>query len=384
MPDTITKTIGTSSRDYSTINAWEADLNSASIYSNGDTAIGEIYADSTFTDVANLIENGSAIGGSASHDLALIKLTVHADSRHDGTAGSGAVLKPTDNGTHDYGVIRINVDNVIVEWLEIDMDNDDDITTADNRPMNKGVVLTGTNDDCIIRNMLIHGKYGNPSAGSGDDNGPFMIHVIGAGASTDTITIQNNMVYNAIETNNDHSSAINTNTWGGICRIYNNTVYNIQSAGGSKFAIGIRFGNPASSNTTVKNNIVAKLTSTHSSGERAYEYGASNGGNGTVTEAYNLSDDTCHSSYVAAGTGSLTGKTLAQIGFVSTVADSEDLHISSDSHCVDAGEDLGTTNGVEIDINGRNRDSSGDTWDIGAHEFVADAAAGAAFIMFVH
>ena len=38
---------------------------------------------------------------------------------------------------------------------------------------------------------------------------------------------------------------------------------------------------------------------------------------------------------------------------------------------------------VEIDINGRNRDSSGDTWDIGAHEFVADTTAGAAFIMFV-
>ena len=48
---TVTKTIGTSSRDYSDINAWEADLNSDSIYSNGDTAIGEIYADSRFTDV---------------------------------------------------------------------------------------------------------------------------------------------------------------------------------------------------------------------------------------------------------------------------------------------------------------------------------------------
>ena len=73
-----------------------------------------------------------------------------------------------------------------------------------------------------------------------------------------------------------------------------------------------------------------------------------------------------------------------KISFVSTTNNIEDLHITSDSHCVDAGVDLGTTNGVEIDINGRNRDSSGDTWDIGAHELVADTTAGAAFIAFVH
>jgi hypothetical protein len=67
---TVTKTIGTSSRDYSTINAWEADLNSGTIYSNGDTAVGEMYADSTFTGATSTIENGSAIGGSSGHDLA--------------------------------------------------------------------------------------------------------------------------------------------------------------------------------------------------------------------------------------------------------------------------------------------------------------------------
>ena len=46
---TVTKSIGTSSRDYSTISAWEADLNDGSIYSNGDTAVVEMYADSPFT-----------------------------------------------------------------------------------------------------------------------------------------------------------------------------------------------------------------------------------------------------------------------------------------------------------------------------------------------
>ena len=36
---TVTKSIGTSSRDYSTITAWEADLDNTGIYSAGDDAI---------------------------------------------------------------------------------------------------------------------------------------------------------------------------------------------------------------------------------------------------------------------------------------------------------------------------------------------------------
>ena len=56
---TITKTIGTSGRDYSTISAWEADLNDISIYESGHTAIGECYPDSTFDE--NILINGAAI-----------------------------------------------------------------------------------------------------------------------------------------------------------------------------------------------------------------------------------------------------------------------------------------------------------------------------------
>ena len=375
---TVLKTIGTSSRDYSDINAWEADLNDQSIYSHGDTAVGEMNADSTFTDVSNLIENGSAIGSSSGYDLALIKLTVHVDSRHDGTAGSGAVLKPTDNGTHNYGVTRVNVDNVTIEWLEIDMDNDDDFTNADNRPANKGVVLTGTNNNCIIRNMLIHGKRGNPG-----NTGPYGIHTIGAGASSDSLYILNNVVYNLVETSSDTASAINIHSWAGHGYIYNNTVYNIQGTSGSKKGIGFRFGNPSSSNTRIKNNIASKCE-----GGTDVAYWKSASGS-TVDSANNLSDDTTHATYDAEDMGQslndssgLIGKTLAEISFVSTVVDSEDLHIDEDSDCIDAGVDLGTTSGVNIDINQRDRDASGDVWDIGAHEFAPDQA-GAAFLLFL-
>ena len=61
------------------------------------------------------------------------------------------------------------------------------------------------------------------------------------------------------------------------------------------------------------------------------------------------------------------------------------MHIDEDSVCREAGVDLGTTNGVNIDIDGFDRDSNGVTWDIGADQTANDAATGSpAFLMFVN
>jgi len=51
--------------------------------------------------------------------------------------------------------------------------------------------------------------------------------------------------------------------------------------------------------------------------------------------------------------------------FVSTA----DSHIKSGSDLIDTGTDLGAT--FNIDIDGRDRDAEGDTWDVGCHELVA-------------
>ncbi len=372
---TVTKSIGTSSRDYSTISAWEADLNSGSIYSNGDTAVGEMYADSTFTGATTTIDGGSAIGGSSGHDLALVKLTVHEDSRHDGTAESGALLKPTSGSGHNVGIIKIAVDNVTIEWLDISMDSLDSTNTNRCFSLDSGV------GDCTLRNMLLHDKGGNPGS-----SGPGVIISSQAAGTSDNWYFLNNIIYSIIETNNDSCSAINCRAFQGNLYIYNNTIYLIQANGSSKDSVGMRFGNSANTTANIKNNIVSNLISS----DKKYGYWIDNG-SATLNSANNLSDNTVDSAYSAEDFGrsandstGLTGKTLAEISFVSTSAGSEDLHIDEDSDCVDAGADLGTTGGVEIDINGRNRDSNGDTWDIGAHEFVADAdTTGAAFIMFV-
>ena len=80
-------------------------------------------------------------------------------------------------------------------------------------------------------------------------------------------------------------------------------------------------------------------------------------------------------------------KTISEIDFESsavaneTQRDAVDLRIGSDSVCVGAGVDLGSTNGVNIDIAGTTR--SGD-WSIGAFHVAAASDTGSpAFLMFV-
>ena len=57
---TVTYSIGTSGRDYSTVTSWEADLDNGALYSSGDDAVGECYNDSAFSDGA-VINGGGTI-----------------------------------------------------------------------------------------------------------------------------------------------------------------------------------------------------------------------------------------------------------------------------------------------------------------------------------
>jgi hypothetical protein len=375
---TVTKTIGTSSRDYSTISAWEADLSDASIYSDGDDAVGEMYADSTFTGATTTINGGTSIGGSAGQDLNSVKLTVASASRHDGTAESGALLKPTAGSGHSNGIIKIQRDDFTIEWLDISMDSLDSTNT------NHAIRLDSGCGNCTIRNMLIHDKNGNPGS-----SGPGAILSGQSLTTSENWYFLNNIIYSLVETNNDSAMGINIRAFKGNLYIYNNTIYKLKSNGGSKDAVAMRFGDGTHIQANIKNNLVAGLDE----GDIAAAYWMDEvpNSNRVLNSATNLSDDTSDAAKDAEDfdvnkndSTALIGKTLAQIAFVSTTAGSEDLHITADSVCVDAGTDLGTTGGTQTDINGRDRDSNGDTWDIGAHEFVADAdTTGAAFIMFV-
>ena len=336
-------------RAFSTITLFEGMVDDASpiYWGSSDDVVGECHGDSPFTD-------DSRVQFTSKQSLASVKLTVHEDDRHDGKAGTEGkvVIRPTAYATGYRGIIEVNIDNFILEWVEIDLTDTD--TT-------KAIFLIGANDDNIIRNNIIHSRTGNPT------NYPvFAIHYSGTSASADTMSILNNIIYDIRETASDTGNGINVNGWRGTVNIYNNTVHNIEGddSSSTKPATGFRFNGHATQVANVKNNIASQMIADASDGHRAYF----DTGTGTSNVDYNLSDDTTNATYEAQGANSIIDATAAEIAFVSTGIGTEDLRLDTDSVCIKAGVDLGSANGVNIDINGVDRHATGVTWDIGADQ----------------
>ena len=122
------------------------------------------------------------------------------------------------------------------------------------------------------------------------------------------------------------------------------------------------------------------------------DFGVDYGTQANVVSNYS-SDDT------ATGVDYLRSQSAADT-FVSIVAGSEDLHLKNGSNALRAGKDMGANAPSfygrrmpyapydwDVDINGRDRDSEGDDWDIGAHQCEDCSEGGAvtntAFMFFV-
>ena len=337
MPDTITKTIGASSRDYSVISAWEADLSDTSIYSDGDVAVGTCYADDDF-DEAVVINEGVNFGAYSNYNIT-VKLTVADASKHTGTANTGARNLYTGSTNP---VLQIARNNTTVEWLEYDCSG----AGAASRQIIQ--VTNNMTTGIYINNLIVHG-VGNTT---GNTMG---IVVANGGGASNTRYLANNIVYDISDASTANFGIFCTNG-SGKSEVYNNTIYKTGTNTGD-FGLYILNGN-----------IIAKNNISMDSGGKDIEE------SGSPTEEYNMTSDA-----TATGTGAQASKTTGN-QFVST--DPVDLHIKSGSDAIDNGVDLGTTGNANIDTNGRDRDAQADTWDIGAHEFVEDAT-GAAFMMFV-
>ena len=354
-------------RAFSTLSTFEEMVEATDdLYWGGsDDVVALCYADSTFV-------GDNRVYFDNKQSLSSVSITAASGERHSGihVENSHVVIKPTANAGHNNGIIDVSIDNFLIQFIDIDMDG------LDSRDTNKAIVLRGTNDNCMIRNNLIHDKGGNPG-----NTGPQAIYIAAAGASSDNIYILNNIIYNFVETNNDSAAGILTTPWAGGAYIYNNTIYNIQGAGSGKHGIGIRFGNVASSNTRIKNNLVSKTEGP----DKNAPYWKNISGS-TVDSANNLSDDTADSANDAEDMGqtlndssALIGKSAAQIDFVSTTGGSEDLHIDTDSVCIGAGVDVGAVSGINIDID--EETMSGDR-SIGA-DFVSGDTGSPAFLIFL-
>lgn len=340
----IIKSIGTTARNYSTITLWEADLDNTVPYDAGDDAVGECYNDSAFNEVIT-VNGGGTLG------LNSVKLTVAVGERHDGTAGTGARLV---HGTtsHDLACPTVLSGGFIHDWLEHD---------ANQLPYSGGRLVNisdGTANPVTLNHLIVHGMNGVSVSHTG-------IRFVGTTNAITNRHLLNTVIYDLITTWSGFSAnqrGVDNDVRKMNC--YGVTTFSIKASNASATgnARGIRLQDVAGAelkNCIATNSTVAGTGAATDFEDASYTVGVASN---------NLSSDT-----TASGTGSLTSKAAAD-QFVSITAGSEDLHLKSGADAIDAGTDLGTTpTGVNIDIDGRDRDAEGDIWDMGADEFVAAA-----------
>lgn len=337
---TVTKSIGSSGRDYATITLWEADLDDGGIYSAGDDAVGEMYNDSVF-DESVLINGGGTVG------LASITVTVAEGERHDGTAGTGARIVCSSNA---FGVLRTNgAINSEVSWLEITTS----AATFCGRCLQLNGIVGGVTQ--TGHHNIMHGAFN--TSGSA-------VYVLEGGSNNLYRNIFDNIIYNGKYTGIGTTYGVFGIRFGaGSFDAYcdNNTIHDlgIEAAGSTADVIGISNNNDTQE--SIRNNIITDMTTVGSGTIYAIQTPCTNN-----TVSNNATDEGS-----IAGASGVTGLVVAD-QYVSTVSGSEDLHLKAGSDCIDAGIDLGTTpSGVELDIDGYDRDSDGVTWDIGADEYVS-------------
>lgn len=319
---------------YDTITLWEADLDAGTnteAYKSSDNAVGHCFNNTAF-DESVTINNGATIG------LASTTLTVPASERHDGTEGTGARFVKTASST-----CILYTRNVTTEWLEFDMNG------------NSARVLNhngGAGQVTVFNHLLIH----NASGASANP-----VNAINNGGNRQA-DVLNCFIYDMVQT------ATSTQPQNGIevdvtstLNVMNVTIHDILNNGGSGICDGIKVLDDT--DTTLQNMIVTD-TAGSSSGTKQ-DFNIPTPVNATMD--HNLSSDTTES-----GAGGLPNGVSADI-FVSN-SSPYDLHLKSGAAVdpIDAGVDKGTTPaGVNFDIDNRDRDAEGDTWDMGADEFVS-------------
>lgn len=337
----IVKSIGSVGRDYSTVSLWEADLDTGA-YSAADDAYGQMYDDSAFDETVT-IDGGGTVG------LNSITLQGASGERHTGIAGTGVRFVQSS-----AKAIIVNVSlagGVTVEWIDFNFGGFSNASGCIRSAFNSGNLFR-------LRNCIVH-----------DSTGPtsdcYLVRTANAAAR-----ILNNVIYTI--SSSAGSGQVNGIDIGSTIRsriVANNTVYNIQKTGGTGNAYGIAMQDDA--DHSYYNNCVMG-TNGGTSGTKA-DFSVASPAASVCSN--NLSSDTS-----APGSGSLTSKTASN-QFVSLTGGSEDFQLKAGADCIDAGVDLVTTpTNVNIDIDGRDRDAQGDTWDIGANEYVVAATVGMTFL----
>ena len=335
------------SRFYNDPNAWQQDLGNSDIYGSGDDAVGECHNDSVWTNSSHFV------GVSSLGTLASIKLTVHPDSRHSGTPGTGARYQ--HSGTSAVAPITVGCNNFTLEWLCVSGSNATGMTTAVE-------ISSGATLNVIVQNMVIDNV--DPSGDASSDR--YGIKIIGANASLPLPSgsigrvIRNNFVtrigagYPATGNSTGIGQSDTNSTGGANC--YHNTV-SVTSYAGNAHAFYL---SPAS---LIVNNLayqgIFKITddsSGNSSSSHNFSQSSSSAGLGSAAPNGTGARSSSHGTSIS----SSTNPALA-LGFVhwyGTTPPTTQPHGYSNA-CVEAGVG-GYTSGVDIF-----GDSWVQLWDIG-------------------
>jgi hypothetical protein len=305
------------------------------------------YADGADTTGNEVNISGWTTGASSYIRIYTPTLTseVGTSQRHTGTKGTGFVLKPNTASPGEYfSVIDIQDDYVRIEGIEIDG------STITNGQSVSGIQTQNISltNDIRIDKCLIYDITSTTGA-----NYP---HAVGIKVDDGSTRITNNIIYDMRNTSSDDGAfAKGMRLDGGASEsqlVYNNTIYNVTSSGSYGTIAGIH----AISGTITATNNYAGGTS---GGASAYDF------TGTMTQSYNMSSDTT-------ADGTTRDSKAPGNQFVSTTADSENLHLKSGADAINAGDDLSGT--FTDDIDGATRPTGANTWDIGADEYGAGSA----------
>lgn len=347
---TVTKSIGTSARDYSTLQAWE-DALPANLVTDGNAQVGECYNDSEFTtstatlltiagettDTTNFITIKCAAGQSF-RDNASVQTNA---LRYNQSNGVG--LRATGNFTYlDPFGISAQADNTVIDGLQFKND--------EGQQTNKHAVkLSATN--CTLKNSIVQMDHGIATARPvrmGTNLGTSACKVLNCAIMMD----DGASMVAAIEIDND-----------GLHQVVNCTIarYSDATNPGTRIALQTQSGGHyAGANISINNAIFGFATFTDDTS--AGQWGAPSGNNCTdLTSA------------TVPGSANQVSKTYAN-QFQDTTKTTPDFRAKTGADLLNNGQTASTYITDSKDIAKTTR-PQGLAWDIGAWELIPAAAA---------
>lgn len=339
---TVTKTIGTSG-DYATPAAAFVDFIAGNIAgaSSGDDIVLEIQDIADYTSPISITSNS---GGYNSY-----KLTVAPAARHDGTLDSGARLAISSESEHAI-LDSVTALTGTVEWLEITRSGGGKVEAAYNISAGFDASHSKKMFNCMLYNNGAPDPTGSRAVAIGNPNS-------GTGAVSTALNVHNVLIHNWTSGKPSYCAGIVVNGGAPPHSITNVTIDGLDVTAGSGVVYGIRAANGGSTSSThsVRNCVVTNVGT--SGGTSLAFSGIATSGNSAVSN--NATDKSA-----VPGTNSLASITPGNE--FSDIA-ANDFTLAATATLWEAGVDLGTGD-LAVDLTGRDRDTEGDTWSIGAYQ----------------